>query len=64
MSYWRQGHYWKEEEGIKFVKWDKKLHTVREVLKKLRKDCPELEFRSDSQGWIKGYKFRYKMEEK
>jgi len=61
---WQQGHYWSEKEGIELVGWNgEKLFTVREVLKRMRKECPHLEFRSDSQGWIKGYKFRFKMEE-
>ena len=63
LNYWRQGHYWSEKEGIKIVGWDEKLFTVREVLNRMRKENPFMEFRSDSQGWVKGYKFRFKMEE-
>ena len=60
---WQQGHYWSEKEGIKLVGWDEKLFTVREVLKRMRKECPHLEFRSDSHGGVKGYRYRFKMEE-
>lgn len=61
---WQDFHCVSEEHGFKLVGWEEKLYSMRQILKKLRKQFPNEEFRSCySQAYgVKFIQSRYKME--
>ncbi len=42
---WRDFHCWTEKSGLQLTSWDEKLYSTRQILKKLREQFPEKEFR-------------------
>ena len=56
---WRDFHCWDEKGGLQLTSWNQRLYSTRQILKKLREQFPEREWRSSSQHWIKSVQYRY-----
>tara|TARA_R100001463_G_scaffold5694_2_gene19195 strand:+ start:3452 stop:3667 length:216 start_codon:yes stop_codon:yes gene_type:complete len=57
---WRDFHCWTQEDGLQLTSWNERLYSTRQILKKLREQFPEKEWRSSSQSWIKSVQYRFK----
>ena len=62
---WQDFHAVSEKSGFQLVGWEDKLYSMRQILKRLRRQFPDREFRSRySQAYgVKFMQYRYKMEE-
>lgn len=57
---WRDFHCWDVNSGLQLTSWSERLYSTRKILKTLRQQFPEREWRSSSHSWIKSVQYRYK----